>query len=410
MAACIVMLGAIDTKATEYAYLRDRLLARGHLVLAVNIGVLGGTECFPVDVPAADVARAAGADLNVLREIRDRGAAMKAMAQGAVAVVLRLHAEGKLHAVIGMGGTGGSSVIAAAMRALPVGVPKVLVSTAAGGDTSTYVGLKDVTMIPSIVDIAGLNRISRLILARAAGAVCGMAEADVPTDDESKPIIAATMFGNTTACVDACTKALEAAGYEVLVFHATGIGGRAMEALVEDGLVDGVLDITTTEWADAVCGGIFSAGETRLDTPGRKGLPHLIVPGCIDMVNFGPADTVPKKYRDAGRILYEWNPAVTLMRTNAEENRHMGEIFAQKANAANGPVAFLLPLRGVSILDGDGERFCDRSADSAFAEALKANLRAGIPVEELDANINNEAFSKRATERMLELIAQVKRA
>lgn len=410
MAACIVMLGAIDTKATEYAYLCDRLLARGHRVLAVNIGVLGDTECFPVDVPAADVARAAGADLNVLRENRDRGAAMKAMAQGAVAVVLRLHAEGKLHAVIGMGGTGGSSVIAAAMRALPVGVPKVLVSTAAGGDTSTYVGLKDVTMIPSIVDIAGLNRISRLILARAAGAVCGMAEADVPTDDESRPIIAATMFGNTTACVGACTKALEAAGYEVLVFHATGIGGRAMEALVEDGLVDGVLDITTTEWADAVCGGIFSAGETRLDTPGRKGLPHLIVPGCIDMVNFGPADTVPKKYRDAGRILYEWNPAVTLMRTNAEENRHMGEIFAQKANAANGPVAFLLPLRGVSILDGDGERFCDRSADSAFAEALKANLRAGIPVEELDANINDEAFSKRATERMLELIAQVKRA
>lgn len=410
MAATIVMLGAFDTKATEYAYLRARLLALGHRVRAVNTGVLGGTERFPVDVPAEDVARAAGADLNVLREKRDRGAAMKAMAQGAAVVVQRLHAEGELGAVIGMGGTGGSSVIAAAMRALPLGVPKVLVSTAAGGDTSAYVGLKDVTMIPSIVDIAGLNRISRLILARAAGAVSGMAEAELPAAAESKPVIAATMFGNTTACVGACTQALEAAGYEILVFHATGTGGRTMEALVDEGLVDAVLDITTTEWADAVCGGIFSAGETRLDAPGRRGLPHLIVPGCIDMVNFGPADTVPKKYRDAGRLLYEWNPAVTLMRTNAEENRRMGEVFAKKANAAKGPVAFLLPLRGVSILDGDGERFCDRAADAAFAEALRANLRAGIPVEKLDANINDEAFSKRAAERMLELIAQKNRA
>lgn len=410
MAATIVMLGAFDTKAPEYAYLRECLLVRGHRVLAVDTGVLGGTERFPVDVPAEAVARAGGADLNVLREQRDRGAAMKAMARGAAAVLLRLHGEGRLDAAVGMGGTGGSSVIAAAMRALPVGVPKVLVSTAAGGDTSAYVGLKDVTMIPSIVDIAGLNRISRLILARAAGAVCGMAEASLPAAAESKPVIAATMFGNTTACVGACQKALEAAGYEVLVFHATGTGGRAMEALVDEGLVDAVLDITTTEWADAVCGGIFSAGETRLDAPGRRGLPHLIVPGCIDMVNFGPADTVPKTYRDAGRKLYEWNPAVTLMRTNAEENRRMGEVFAEKANAAKGPVAFLLPLRGVSILDGDGERFCDRAADAAFAEALKANLRPGIPVEELDANINDEAFSKRAAERMLELIARKKRA
>jgi uncharacterized protein (UPF0261 family) len=400
----IIVIGAFDTKGVEYAFLRDVILRQGGRVLTVNIGVLGSTDLFPVDIEASDVAAAGGSDLSTLRGSRDRGQAMGVMAAGAAGVVRRLHAEGRVAGIVGMGGSGGSSVVTAAMRALPVGLPKVCVSTVAGGDTAPYVGLKDVTLIPSITDIAGLNRISRLILTRAAGAIVGMVNAVVPDGGEDRPIVAASMFGNTTACVDRCRELLDAAGYEVLVFHATGTGGKMMESLIDEGLVDACLDITTTEWADTVCGGVFDAGEDRLSAPGRRGIPHLIVPGCIDMANFGPLTTVPQKYRDAGRKLYEWNPSVTLMRTNIEENRRMGKIFSQKANAAKGPVACLIPLRGVSILDGDGQPFCDREADQAMFAALKQHLRLGIEFVEMDTNINDTAFAEKAVEMMLNLI------
>jgi uncharacterized protein (UPF0261 family) len=231
-----------------------------------------------------------------------------------------------------------------------------------------------------------------------------MVESEPEESTDERPILAASMFGNTTECVDRCREALTEKGYEVLVFHATGTGGKTMESLVDDGLIEAVLDITTTEWADEICGGVFSAGPTRLDAPGKAGIPHLIVPGCIDMANYGPRDTVPDKFND--RLLYEWNPSVTLMRTNAEENRLMGEVFAKKINAATGPVAVLIPLKGVSILDGDGEMFCDREADQAMFDALKSNLRDDIRVVEIDHNINDEAFSTKAVEMMLELIAK----
>ena len=406
MGKSILMIGAFDTKGPDYAFLREQILARGHSVLAVNTGVLGTTELFPVDVEADRVARAGGGDLAALRQAKDRGEAMKVMSAGAPALVRQLHDEGRFDGIIGMGGTGGSSVVTAAMRALPVGVPKVCVSTAASGDTSAYVGTKDVAMIPSIVDVAGINRISRTIYARAAGAIGGMVEAEPPAATDEKPIIAASMFGNTTDCVNACAEALAAKGYEVLVFHATGAGGRTLESLVAEGLVDAVLDITTTEWADTVCGGVFDAGRERLSAPGQAGIPHLIVPGCVDMVNFGGPETVPPKYRDAGRTFYEWNPSVTLMRTNVAENREMGQTFAEKANAATGPVAFLIPLQGVSILDGDGQLFCDREADQAMFEAIKAHVKPEIPVVEIDPNINDPEFSAKATAMMLELIAQ----
>jgi uncharacterized protein (UPF0261 family) len=406
MAKTICMIGAFDTKGREYAFLRDQILGRGHRVLAVNTGVLGSTDLFPVDVGAGEVAAAGGSSIESLRDAEDRGEAMRVMTAGAPAVARKLFDEGRFEGIIGMGGTGGSTVVASAMRALPLGVPKVCVSTAASGDTSAYVGTKDVTMIPSIVDVAGINRVSRIIFTRAAGAICGMVESEVEEASEDKPVIAASMFGNTTECVSAGAEALGEKGYEVLVFHATGTGGRTMESLVREGLVDAVLDITTTEWADTVCGGVFDAGPDRLSAPGEMGVPHLIVPGCVDMANFGPIGTVPATYREAGRNLYEWNPSVTLMRTNVEENRKMGEAFAEKANAAKGPVAFLIPLRGVSILDGDGQPFCDREADQAMFDAIKANLKAGIPVAELDRNINDPEFSARAVEMMLELIAQ----
>jgi uncharacterized protein (UPF0261 family) len=407
MAKTILLIGAFDTKDADYAFVRDRILRRGYRVLSVNTGVLGTTDRFPIDIEAAEVAAAGGASLQSLRAAQDRGQAMKVMSAGARQVLSRLFEEGRFDGVIGMGGTGGSSVVTTAMQVLPVGVPKVCVSTVASGDTSPYVGLKDVVLIPSIVDVAGLNRVSRIIYARAAGAICGMVEEEVGEEAENavRPVIAASMFGNTTQCVDACALALDKTGYEVLVFHATGTGGRTMESLVDAGLINAVLDITTTEWADEVCEGVFSAGADRLSAPGRRGLPHLIVPGCVDMANYNGPEAVPERYRDAGRLFYDWNPTVTLMRTNVEENQRMGEVFAEKANAATGPVAFLLPLKGVSILDGDGELFCDREADTAMFAALKKGLNKDIPVYEIDTNINDPAFSQRAVALMLELIS-----
>jgi uncharacterized protein (UPF0261 family) len=406
MAKTILMIGAFDTKGAEYAYLRERILEHGHQVKSMNTGVLGATDLFPIDVPAEEVAAAGGASLDELRRSQDRGRAMRVMSQGAAAKVAALYAEEPFDGIIGMGGTGGTSVVTAAMRALPIGVPKVCISTAASGDTSAYVGSKDITMIPSIVDVAGINRISSLIFTRAAGAISGMVESTLVEATDAKPIIAASMFGNTTEAVDAARAALDAQGYEVLVFHATGAGGKTMESLVREGLVDAVLDITTTEWADTICGGVFDAGPERLSAPGEMGVPHLIVPGCVDMANFGGMETVPQKYKEAGRLFYEWNPSVTLMRTNVEENRRMGAIFAAKANAAKGLVAFLLPLRGVSILDGDGQLFEDRVADQAMFDAIKADLRADIPVVELDHNINDPEFAAKAVAMMLDLISQ----
>jgi uncharacterized protein (UPF0261 family) len=404
VAKIILLIGSFDTKGEDYAFVRERILARGHGLLTLDTGVLGETDLFPVDIEAAAVAAAGGGDLAALREAHDRGEAMKVMCLGAEAVTTKLHAEGRFDAVLGLGGSGGASVIAPAMRALPVGLPKALVSTVASGDTSPYVGLADITMMPSVVDVAGVNRISETIYTAAAGAVCGMVETDYAASGGSKPIIAASMFGQTTPCVTRCRDALAAEGYEVLVFHGSGTGGRTMERMVEQGYVAGVLDITTTEWADELCGGAFSAGPDRLAAPGRAGIAHLIVPGCVDMVNFGPPETVPARY--AGRTFYDSKPTVTLMRTTVEENARIGTIFADKANAAAGKVAFLLPLRGLSVLDSEGGAFWSPEADGALFDAIKANLRGDIPVVELDAHINDEAFSEKAVAMLRELMAE----
>ncbi|HAR95160.1 MAG TPA: UPF0261 family protein [Deltaproteobacteria bacterium] len=407
----ICMIGAFDTKDEEYAFLREQIIAKGHRILAVNTGITGSTKLFPVDVEADRVAEAGGGNLQELRGKMDRSEAMRVMCAGAPVIIKGLYDKGMFDGIIGMGGTGGTAVVTSAMRALPIGVSKVCVSTTAAGDVGTYLGTKDITMIPSIVDVAGINRISRIIFSRAAGAVCGMTAANVPSGAADKPLVAATMFGNTTPCVNACVATLSAEGYEVLVFHATGTGGKTMETLVTEGLIDAVLDITTTEWADTVCGGVFDAGAERLDAPGQMGIPHLIVPGCVDMANFGGLGTVPEKYRRAKRTFYEWTPSVTLMRTNKEENEKMGRVFAEKANAAKGPVAFLIPLRGVSMLDSDNQPFCDREADRAMFEGIKTTVREDIEVVEMDNNINDPEFAARAVEMMLALIrrTQVKR-
>jgi len=317
-------------------------------------------------------------------------------------MLAKLVAEKKIDGVISLGGGGGTAIGTAAMRALPIGFPKVMVSTLASGNTAQYIGSKDIVMMPSIVDVAGLNRISRQIFTRAAGAICGMVSA-VPPKTEDKPIIVASMFGNTTIAVNHAKGMLEAAGYEVLVFHSTGTGGRTMESLIESGMVSGVLDITTTEWADEIAGGVLTAGPTRLEAAARKGVPAIVTPGCLDMVNFLAPETVPAQFH--GRKFYQHNPQVTLMRTNVEENRALGKVIAEKLNLSTGPVTLLLPQKGFSVIAAPGGTFHDPAADEAFFQEVKKNLRPSIPVIEMDCVVNDQEFAERCAQVLLAQIA-----
>ena len=398
--AVIVLIGALDTKGEDFAFVKAEIERRGLRALVIDTGVVG-EPLFAPEIGAAEVAEAGGSSLAALRAAGDRGAAIGVMATGAAAILKRLYDAGEVQGVLGMGGSAGTTIATTAMRGLPLGVPKVMVSTLAGGNVSAYVGDSDILMLPSIVDVAGVNSISARIYTNAVAAVCGMATA-APPDVATKPLIAASMFGNTTQLVGKCKAKLEAAGYEVLVFHATGAGGRMMEKLIGEGYFVGVLDVTTTEWADELGGGTLSAGPTRLDAAARAGIPQVIAPGCLDMVNFGARESVPEKFGD--RLFYVWNPTVTLMRTTAEENAALGRILAEKANAATGPVAFFLPANGVSILDSPGGLFWQPEADAALFDAIQRNTRPDIAVEEVDANINDDAFAEAVTEKLLSFL------
>jgi len=397
MPKTVALLGALDTKGAEYGFVKRCIEARGLRTLVIDVGVLGAPGIEP-DISRRQVARAGGAEIDRLAADKDRGAAMAAMTRGAAALVPQLFEKGAFDAILALGGGGGTSVACAAMRALPLGVPKVMVSTVAGTDVSGYVGVKDIIMVPSIVDIAGLNRLSREIFARAAAAVCAMVEAEVSPGDD-RPLVAASMFGNTTPCVETARAVLEEAGYEVLVFHATGTGGRTMENLVAEGRIAGVLDVTTTEWADELVGGVLSAGPTRLEAAARAGVPAVVVPGCLDMVNFWAPETVPERFR--GRKFYQHNPNITLMRTTPEECRRLGAVVAEKLNLSTGPASVLIPLRGLSMIDAEGGPFWDPEADRALFDALKENLREDIPVIELEMNINDPQFARRCAEELL---------
>ncbi|GBD16539.1 hypothetical protein HRbin26_01437 [bacterium HR26] len=401
--AIVVLLGTLDTKGAEYDYLRARVREAGCEVILIDAGVLGRPLATP-DISREEVARAAGADVAELAARGDRGAAIETMAAGATAIVLDLFRQGRLHGILALGGSGGSALATQAMRALPVGVPKLMVSTLASGDTRPYVGASDLAMLYPVVDIAGINRISERILTNAAAAIAGMARAYEPfrPSAASKPLIGATMFGVTTPCVTEARRQLEERGYEVLVFHATGTGGQAMETLVEAGYLAGVLDITTTELADELVGGVLSAGPQRLEAAGRAGVPQVVSLGALDMVNFGPIDTVPERFR--GRTLYKHNPTVTLMRTTPEECAELGRIIAQKLNQARGPLAVFIPRRGVSLISREGGPFYDPEADRALIEGLKANLRPEIEVHEWDTDINDPAFARAMAERLDALI------
>ncbi|PZE19655.1 Tm-1-like ATP-binding domain-containing protein [Paenibacillus xerothermodurans] len=402
MKSTICIIGAMDTKGVEFQFLQTQIEARGHNTLVVDTGVIEAPLLNP-DIGRERVAAAGGCSAEELAQRRDRGRAMAVMAAGAAQVVRELYERGLIHGIIGMGGTAGTTVTSSSMRTLPIGFPKIIISTVASGDTRSYVGTKDILLFPAIVDVAGVNPISREVFTRAAGAICGMVEARVPGGRDDKRMVAASMFGNTTACVDRARAQLEQADYDVLVFHCTGTGGQTLEGLVESGYISGILDVTTTEWADEIAGGVFAAGPNRGDAAAARGIPQVIAPGCVDMVNFHSRHTVPEKYRV--RKLYEWNPTVTLMRTTAEENARIGKILAEKANASTGPAAFLLPLKGVSILDSPGQPFWDAQADHACFEAIKRHVKASIPVLELDFNINDPAFADKAVELLLEMLA-----
>ena len=401
MSKTVVLVGALDTKGEEFAHVRRLIEDRSLRTVVVDFGVMG-PPAFEPDVTRDEVMAAAGGDPDRLSTGQHKDEAMRSMGDGLAAVVRRLHDEGRLDGILGMGGSSGTSIATTAMRALPIGVPKLMLSTLAGGDMSAFAGTRDITFMPSVVDIAGLNRISRRIFANAAGAIAGMVLADAPAEADARPLVVASMFGNTTPAVDRARQRLEAAGYEVVVFHAVGSGGRAMEALIADGFAAAAMDITTTEMADEVCGGVMSAGPERGLAASRAGIPAVLVPGCVDMANFGAPETIPNRY--AGRTFYRWNPDTTLMRTTADENRRIGEMLAAAANAATGSVAILLPLRGVSMLDAEDREFWDPVADRACFDAIRETVRPDLPVIEVDAHINDPQFADRAADELLGML------
>ena len=397
----LLIVGTLDTKGADFLFVRDIMREAGAETLTIDIGVIGEPSFVP-DISRAEVASTGGANIADFSSGEHKDTAMQVMSNGLVEVVRKLHREGQVAGIFSMGGSGGTAVATAAMRALPLGVPKVMVSTVGGGDVSAYCGGKDIIFFPSIVDVSGLNRISKLIYANAAHAMAAMVLATPPAISEDKPLLAASMFGNTTVCVSAVKEAVEKKGYEVLVFHATGTGGRTMEGLLADGHVSGLLDITTTELADNVCGGVMDAGPERCLAGPRAGLPTVIVPGCVDMANFWSVESMPKAFQE--RVLYRWNPNMTLMRTNVDENREIGRRLAAAANAATGSVVILIPKRGVSVLDSEGGEFWDPAADQACFDAIHSGLRSGIPIIEMDCNINDPEFSTEIAKQMLLLL------
>lgn len=391
----IAVLGTLDSKGAEHAYVAERIRSYGHTPLLIDVGT-GAEPTVKPDITRHEVAATGGIDLDAIIAKQDRGEAVTAMSQAAPKLLSRLYTEGKIHGVISLGGGGGTAIATAAMRALPIGFPKLMVSTLAAGNTAHYLGTSDITMMPSVADVAGLNRLSKTIFARAAGAICGMVDAETDVSDD-KPLIVASMFGNTTACVTEAKRILEESGYEVLVFAATGAGGKSMEAVIESGMAVGVLDITTTEWADELCGGTLSAGPTRMDAAAKAGVPVIIVPGCLDMVNFGERTSVPAKYE--GRNFYIHNPQVTLMRTTPDECAELGRIIAAKANACAGRCEILIPKKAISVISAEGQAFHDPTADAALFNAILKNTR--VPITELDEEINSLTFARACAEKLL---------
>ena len=398
----IAIAGTFDSKGRELNFVKEVLEGLGLKTLTIHCGVF--EPIFETDVSNEEVAKEVGGDIHQIASKKDRALATEVLSKGMEKLIPRLYAEGKFDGIISLGGTGGTSLVTPGMRALPIGVPKVMVSTVASGNVQQYVGTSDIVMMPSIVDVSGLNSISTKIFTNAALAIAGMVSLEhKEIAQEKKPLVAATMFGVTTPCVDAAREFLEEKGYEVLVFHATGTGGRVMERLIEEGYFKGVLDITTTEWCDELVGGLLAAGPNRLEAAGKHKVPQVVSVGALDMVNFGPIDTVPEKFK--GRKFYKHNPTVTLMRTTVEENKKLGEIIAEKLNRAEGPTVLMLPLKGVSMIDAEGQPFYGPEEDKILFDTLRENIdRSKVELIEMDAHINDKEFALTAAKKLLELM------
>lgn len=397
----VAVLGTFDTKGKELKFIKECIEEHGLKTLCINTGVF--EPVVEPDISSAEVAAAVGADINAIVEKRDRATATEVLAKGTEKLIPQLYAEGKFDGIISIGGSGGTSLATPAMRQLPLGVPKVMVSTMASGDVSPYVGTSDIVMIPSVVDAEGLNDISKVIFSNAANAVVGMVQNRKEIESDGKPLLAATMFGVTTPCVKAAEDYLHEQGYDVLVFHATGTGGKCMEALIDQGFIKGVLDLTTTEWCDEVVGGVLNAGPDRLTAAGKNGIPQVVSVGALDMVNFGPMDTVPAQFKD--RNLYKHNPTVTLMRTTADELKSIGHEIATRLTDATGKTTLMLPLKGVSMIDVEGQPFYDAEADKALFDTLRTELAdSNVEIVELDTDINDKEFAVAAAKKLISLL------
>lgn len=397
----VAVLGTFDTKGKELKFIKECIEEHGLKTLCINTGVF--EPVVEPDISSAEVAAAVGADINAIVEKRDRATATEVLAKGTEKLIPQLYAEGKFDGIISIGGSGGTSLATPAMRQLPLGVPKVMVSTMASGDVSPYVGTSDIVMIPSVVDAEGLNDISKVIFSNAANAVVGMVQNRKEIESDGKPLLAATMFGVTTPCVKAAEDYLHEQGYDVLVFHATGTGGKCMEALIDQGFIKGVLDLTTTEWCDEVVGGVLNAGPDRLTAAGENGIPQVVSVGALDMVNFGPMDTVPAQFKD--RNLYKHNPTVTLMRTTADELKSIGHEIATRLADATGKTTLMLPLKGVSMIDVEGQPFYDAAADKVLFDTLRTELAdSNVEIVELDTDINDKEFAVAAAKKLISLL------
>lgn len=396
----VAIVGTFDTKGRELQFIKECIEERELATLCINTGVFD--PVVKPDISSDQIASAVGEDMEAIVSRRDRATATDVLSRGAKVLIPQLYAQGKFDGIISIGGSGGTSLATPAMQALPLGVPKVMVSTMASGDTSPYVGTSDIVMMPSVVDVEGLNDVSKVIFSNAANAIAGMVENRKEIENDGKPLLAATMFGVTTPCIKAAKDYLEEQGYEVLVFHATGTGGRCMESLIDQGFIKGVLDLTTTEWCDQVVGGVLNAGPDRLTAAGRKGIPQVVSTGALDMVNFGPMDTVPSKFKD--RNLYKHNPTVTLMRTTAEELHQIGHELAVRMNQAKGKTALMLPLKGVSAIDVEGGPFYDPEADQALFSTLKSEAGANVEVIEMDTDINDPEFAVAAAKKLISML------
>ena len=397
----IAIAGTFDTKGAEYLYVKELIESLGLGTFTIHTGVFEPT--FKPDVSNTQVAEAAGMDIKTLVDKKDRALATEVLSKGMEKLVLKLYKQGKFHGIISFGGTGGTSLVTPAMRALPIGVPKVMVSTVASGNTAPYVGASDIVMMTSIVDVAGINSISTKIFTNAVFAIAGMVKCENTKVVDKKPLIAATMFGVTTPCVTTATKYLEKRGYEVLIFHATGIGGQSMEALIAGGFIEGVLDLTTTEWADEIIGGVLNAGPYRLEAASKNHIPQVVSVGALDMCNFGTYDTVPKKFER--RNLYKHNPTVTLMRTNVEENEAIGKKLVEKLNMAKDKTTLMLPLKGISGIDVEGQPFYGVEEDKMLFDTLRNGVnKNSVEVIEMNCAINDVEFAEAAAQKLIDLM------